>query len=80
MLIVQLVVWIRLQVGIDLKAFYNASCSVFLDLCRKEQLLEIAEHYGVALQEGMFQDELKMFVLLICKRCVTEGTCSRVPC
>ena len=48
----------------DLSAFYEAPCAVFLDSCKKDQLVEIAEHYGIVLQEGMLKDELKMFVLL----------------
>lgn len=48
----------------DLSAFYDAPGAVFLDSCKKDQLVQIAEHYGIALQEGMLKDELKMFVLL----------------
>ncbi len=48
----------------DLSGFFEAPCAVFLDSCKKDQLVEIAEHYEIALQEGMLKDELKMFVLL----------------
>lgn len=64
MLVVHLAVWIRLPVNMDLSDFYEAPCAVFLDSCKKDQLVEIAEHYGIVLQEGLLKDELKMFVLL----------------
>ena len=48
----------------DLSAFYDAPSAVFLESCKKEELLEIAEHYEIELEEGILKDELKVFVLL----------------
>ena len=48
----------------DLSDFYDAPSAVFLDTCKKDQLLEIAEHYDIVVREGMLKDELKVFVLL----------------
>lgn len=44
----------------DLSAFYEAPCAMFLDACKKDDLLEIANHYGIVL----LKDKMKMFVLL----------------
>ena len=48
----------------DLSALYDVPSAVFLESCKKEELLEIAEHYEIELEEGILKDELKVFVLL----------------
>lgn len=47
----------------SLSHFYKAPSAVFLDFCKKDQLVEIARHYDIVLQEGILKDELKRFIL-----------------